>query len=131
VTVTVYVLVVVVSCAVTTTAIAVLPTLRACALDALPDVTALPPTVNVESISVAVGVTVTDAMPLSTLAVYDMVAAANVGESTPELNDSVFNDVSVNPAVPLVKVTAYVLVAMPSPAVTITLIAAFAPTAIA
>jgi hypothetical protein len=127
----VYVLVVVVSCAVTTTAIAVLPTLRACALDALPDVTALPPTVNVESISVAVGVTVTDAMPLSTLAVYDMVAAANVGESTPELNDSVFNDVSVNPAVPLVKVTAYVLVAMPSPAVTTTLIAAFAPTAIA
>jgi hypothetical protein len=83
VTVTVYVLVVVVSCAVTTTAIAVLPTLRACALDALPDVTALPPTVIVESTSVVAGVMANDGTPLCTLAVYATVAAVNAGVSVP------------------------------------------------
>jgi hypothetical protein len=83
-TVTVYVFVVVVSCAVTTTAIAaLLPAVMACADDALPDVTALPPTVTVARASLVVGVTVTDATPFATLAVYVMVAAANAGDSVP------------------------------------------------
>jgi hypothetical protein len=83
-TVTVYVFVVVVSCAVTTTAIAaLLPAVMACADDALPDVTALPPTVTVAAASFVVGVTFTDATPFATLAVYVMVAAANDGERVP------------------------------------------------
>jgi hypothetical protein len=83
-TVTVYVFVVVVSCAVTTTAIAaLLPAVMACADDALPDVTALPPTVTVARASVVVGVTFTDGTPFATLAVYVMVAAANAGDSVP------------------------------------------------
>ena len=83
-TVTVYVFVVVVSCAVTTTTIAaLLPAVMACAEDALPDVTALPPTVTVAAASVVVGVTVTDATPFATLAVYVTVAAPNAGDSVP------------------------------------------------
>ena len=83
-TVTVYVFVVVVSWAVTTTAIAaLLPAVMACADDALPDVTVLPPTVTVASASLVVGVTFTDATPFATLAVYVMVAAANDGERVP------------------------------------------------
>jgi hypothetical protein len=73
----------VVSCAVTTTAIAVVPTLILCAEDALPDVTALPPTVTVARASLVVGVTFTDGTPFATLAVYVMVAAANAGDSVP------------------------------------------------
>jgi hypothetical protein len=83
-TVTVYVLVVVVSCAVTTTAIAaLLPAVMACAEDALPDVTALPPTVTVAAASVVVGVSVTDGTPFATLAEYVTVLAANDGDSVP------------------------------------------------
>jgi hypothetical protein len=83
-TVTVYVFVVVVSCAVPTTAIAaLLPAVMACAEEALPDVTALPPTVTVAAASVVVGVTVTDGTPFATLAVYVPVDEANEGDSVP------------------------------------------------
>jgi hypothetical protein len=83
-TVTVYVLVVVVSWAVTTTAIAaLLPAVILWAPDALPDDTVTPATFTVESVSVVVGVTVTDGTPFATLAVYVVVADAKAGDSVP------------------------------------------------
>jgi hypothetical protein len=130
VTVTVYVLVRVVSCAVTTTAIAVSPTLRLCTLDALPDVTALPLTDTVARASLVVGVTVTAKTPFATPTAYDVVVAANVGESVPVFNDSALSEKSVKPVAPLVTVTVYVVWLVLSPAVTTTGIAVFTPTAI-
>jgi hypothetical protein len=82
-TVTVYVLVELPSCAVVTTAMAVLPTFRLCADDALPDATVLPPTVTVANFSISVGVMSTDDTPLTTLAVYAIVSSSKAGESVP------------------------------------------------
>jgi hypothetical protein len=65
----VYVLVVDVSGAVTTTEMAFVPTLRDCALDAAPDVTAADATVTVAPNSSTVGVNMIDAMLFTTLAV--------------------------------------------------------------
>jgi hypothetical protein len=83
-TVTVYVLVVVVSWAVTSTAIAaLLPAVMVWAADALPEVTVTPATFTVASASVVVGVTVTEGTPFATLAVYVVVADANDGDRAP------------------------------------------------
>jgi hypothetical protein len=131
-TVTVYVVVVIVSRAVTTTEIAVVdPAVRACVPDALPDVTALPPTVTVAAASVVVGVNLIDATPFTTVAVYAVVAAASAGARVPALKVRILSVASVEPVDLLLTVTAYVFVVVPSPAVTTTLIAAFAPTEIA
>jgi hypothetical protein len=59
----------------------VVPAVRACAADALPDVTAFPPTFTVASVSVRVGVTVRDATAFGTVAVYATVAEAKAGDS--------------------------------------------------
>ena len=64
-----YVILVVPSCAVTTVVIALEPTFKAMAAEALPDVTAVPSTVMVAVGSAAVGVMVTDAVPLVTISV--------------------------------------------------------------
>jgi hypothetical protein len=130
--VTVYVFVVVVSWAVTTTEIAVVdPAVRACALDALPDVTALPPTVTVAAASVVVGVNLIDATPFATLAVYAAVVDAKEGDRLPALTNRALSLASRYPVAVLVTVTVYVFVVVPSPAVTTTLIAELAPTATA
>jgi hypothetical protein len=92
-TVTVYVFVVLVSPAVQVTVIAVPapPAATACADDAAPDSTAAldPPdaTAIVVPLSVAVGVTVTDAIEFTIDAVYVMVPDANAGVKEPELSD--------------------------------------------
>jgi hypothetical protein len=69
VTVTVYVCVVVPSCAVATTVTVLLPTLRLITPDAVPLVTAVPFTVTVALLSDTVGVTVMLLTPFATLAV--------------------------------------------------------------
>jgi hypothetical protein len=124
VTVTVYVLVVVVSCAVTTTAIAVLPTLRACALDALPDVTALPPTFNVAEASLLTGVTSTLVIVFALLAMYDVTLALNAGmrlaEPVPRTSEE--SVASVFCATDRVTAIVYVFVVLASWAVTCTVI---------
>ena len=68
-TVTVYVSMVTPSWAVTIVVILLLPTARAIAPDAEPDVTAVPFTVSVAVASLVVGVAVTDVMPLPTAVV--------------------------------------------------------------
>jgi hypothetical protein len=116
--------VVVVSWAVTTTAIDVLlPAVNACAPDAAPDVTALPATVTDAVASVVVGVTVTEATAFATVAVYEVVAATNDGDSVPALSAKLLSVASVYPAFCLVTVTVYVLAVVPSPPVTTTAIA--------
>jgi len=69
VTTTVYVLVVVPSCAVTTAVIVFVPTFRLIGPDAVPDVTVVPFTVTVALASEVVGVTVMLVVALLTLAV--------------------------------------------------------------
>jgi hypothetical protein len=69
VTVTVYVLVVVPSCAVTTVVMVFAPTLREIAPDALPEAIGVPFTVMVAYVLLAVGVTVMLVTPFATLAV--------------------------------------------------------------
>jgi hypothetical protein len=78
-TVTVYILLVRPSCAVTTIAIAVLPMLRLCGPEALPEVTEVPPTETVAPASVVVGVTVMAETAFATLAVYDKLPDARDG----------------------------------------------------
>jgi hypothetical protein len=119
VTVTVYVLVVTVSSAVTTTAIAVSPTLRGCALDTLPEVTALPPTVTVPLMCFAIGVNTTDATSLTTVIVYAVVAAAKVGDRLLTLLIIEVSVASVFTEAFLVTAKEYVVVDV-SPAVTTT-----------
>jgi hypothetical protein len=105
-TVTVYVFVVVVSPAVATTAIAtLLPAVTACADDVAPDTTAEPATVIVVPLSVAVGVTVTDATEFTIDAVYVMVPEANAGLKEPELSDRALNVASLLSAAVRVTVT--------------------------
>ncbi len=69
VTITVYVLVVIPSCAVTLTKMVLAPTLKAMAPDGLPDATATPFTVNVAPASLALAVTTVEAIELPTLTV--------------------------------------------------------------
>jgi hypothetical protein len=108
-TVTVYVFVVVVSPAVPTTAIATLPpAVTACADDAAPDATVEPATVMVVPLSVAVGVTVTDAIEFTIDAVYVMVPEANAGLNEPELSDRALSVASLLSAAVRVTVTVYV-----------------------
>jgi hypothetical protein len=133
-TVTVYVFVVVVSPAVAVTVIAVPapPAATACADDVAPDATAAldPPeaTAIVVPLSVAVGVTVTDAIEFTIDAVYVMVPEANAGLKAPELNDRALSVASLLSAAVRVTVTVYVLmvpsqpvdtteIALPEPAV--------------
>jgi hypothetical protein len=102
----VYVFVVVVSPAVATTAIAtLLPAVTACADDVAPDTTAEPATVIVVPLSVAVGVTVTDATEFTIDAVYVMVPEANAGLKEPELSDRALNVASLLSAAVRVTVT--------------------------
>jgi hypothetical protein len=85
-TVRVYVFVVVVSPAVTTTLITLTPvrpsvrTVRACAVDWLPDVTLVPATVRVAADLVVVGVNLMEGMAFGTFNVYATVAEENVGD---------------------------------------------------
>jgi hypothetical protein len=88
--------------------------------------------------SVAVGVTVTDAIEFTACAVYVIVEDAKAGVSAPdsgvialELNTRLLRVASVLSVADLVTVMEYVLVVVPSPAVTTTSIAVFAPTAMA
>ena len=83
-----YVFVVTPSCAVTTTVIMLLPTLRGIELDAEPELTATPFTVIVAPAYVAVGVTVIDELTKYSLVVYEYVLEENVGESDPLLRHS-------------------------------------------
>jgi hypothetical protein len=78
-----YDIVVVVSCAVTTTVITLAPTPIFCGDDALPDATALPPTDTVAVASLVTGVRVIDDTAFATLVVYVIVPAANAGDSVP------------------------------------------------
>lgn len=68
-TVTEYVLVVLPSCAVTTVVMVLLPRFKVIACEAAPDATDVPFTVTLAVGSLVVGVTVTDATVLATLAV--------------------------------------------------------------
>jgi hypothetical protein len=105
-TVTVYVFVVVVSPAVPTTEIATLaPAVTACADDAAPDTTAEPATVMVVPLSVAIGVTVTDAIEFTIDAVYVIVPEANAGLREPELSDKALSVASLLSAAVRVTVT--------------------------
>jgi hypothetical protein len=105
-TVTVYVFVVVVSPAVATTAIATLPpAVTACADDAAPDATVELATVMVVPLSVAVGVTVTDAIEFTIDAVYVIVLDTNAGLKDPELSDSALSVASLLSAAVRVTVT--------------------------
>ena len=88
VTVTVYVLMVTPSCAITTTGMALAPTASVWAAEAVPVATAVPFTVIVALASLAVGVMVMEETPYATDAVYDVVAAANAGASVPLLKAS-------------------------------------------
>jgi hypothetical protein len=131
VTVTVYVFVVVVSPAVQTTAMAFpAPPIveRDCADDALPDATVELATVMVVPLSVAMGVTVTDAIEFTIDAVYVIVPDANAGLREPELRDRALSVASVLSAAVRVTVTVYVFtdpsqpvettaIALPVPAV--------------
>ena len=84
VTVIVYVLVVVPSSEVPTTVITLSPKLKLIAPDAVPEVTAVPLTVIVAKALLRVGVTVIELVALVTVAVYAVVAEANVGDRVPE-----------------------------------------------
>jgi hypothetical protein len=108
-TVTVYVFVVVVSPAVATTAMATSPpAVTACADDAAPDATVELATVMVVPLSVAIGVTVTDAIEFTIDAVYVMVPEANAGLKDPELRDRALSVASWLSAAVRVTVTVYV-----------------------
>ena len=96
VTLTVYVLVVVPSCAVTTVVMVLLPTARAIEPDAEPLVTVLPFTVTVAVASLVVGVTVMLAVALGTLAVYAIVPLAKAGLKVPELSVRLLSVASVD-----------------------------------
>jgi hypothetical protein len=71
------------SSAVPTTVIVFDPTVNAIAEDAEPEVTADPFTVMVVFELFRVGVTVIDVVAFETVAVYEVVPEANVGESVP------------------------------------------------
>jgi hypothetical protein len=126
-TVTVYVFVVLVSPAVATTAIATLPpAVTDCADDALPDATVEPATVMVVPLSVAVGVTVTDAIEFTIDAVYVIVPDTNAGLREPELSDRALSVASLLSAAVRVTVTVYVT-AEPSQPVDTTAMALVVP----
>lgn len=112
-TVTVYVFVVVVSPAVTTTLMAEFaPTVMAWADDADPDVVEAPATVTDAPPSFVVGVIVMEATELTTVAVYAVVAGTNAGFSVPELSTKLSKVATVfAPAVVLVTATLYDVVA--------------------
>jgi hypothetical protein len=78
---------------------------RVCAPDATPDVTGVPATVIVVPLSVAVGVSVTDAIEFDTETAYATVAVANTGFNEPELTKSALSFASVLSAVVRVTVT--------------------------
>jgi hypothetical protein len=88
VTVTVYVFVANPLGAVTTTCMAVDPTISACAAETVPDTTLEPPTVTNAASSVVIGVSLYDDTALVTVTVYEKVPAANDGESAPTLPSS-------------------------------------------
>ena len=83
VTLTVYVCVVVPSCAVTTMVIALAPTTSAIAPDALPLTTVLPLTFIVAVASATVGVTVIEVTALATASAYTNVLLENTGSKLP------------------------------------------------
>jgi hypothetical protein len=84
VTVTVYVFVVVVSPAVTTTLMAgFAPQTIACAPDAVPDVHGVPATVTDAPLSSSVGVMVMEDTAFTTVVVYAVVPDANAGLRVP------------------------------------------------
>jgi hypothetical protein len=118
-------LVVVPSWAVTTVVIVLLPTLSAIAPEALPLVVATPLTVTLALPLVSVGVTVSEVVALPTLAVYPVVADAKTGASVPLESDSADRSAFEDGA--RVTVTVYVLVVVPSWAVT-TVVMVLAPT---
>ena len=91
------------SSAVPTTVIVFDPTVNAIAEDAEPEVTADPFTVMVVFELFRVGVTVIDVVAFETVAVYEVVPEANVGESVPEEIANADRDASFEPA--LVTVT--------------------------
>ena len=59
------------------------PTLRLMAPDVLAEATTVPLTVIVEKLPEAVGVTVSEVVPLVTDAVYELVPAAKLGDNVP------------------------------------------------
>jgi hypothetical protein len=71
------------SSAVPTTVIVFDPTVKEIADDAEPEVTVVPFTLIVAFALVRVGVTVIDVVAFETVAVYEVVAEANVGDSVP------------------------------------------------
>ena len=71
------------SSAVPTTVIVFDPTLNEIAVDAEPEVTVVPFTVMVALAFVRVGVTVIVVVAFETVALYEVVAESNVGESVP------------------------------------------------
>jgi hypothetical protein len=91
VTVTVYVLVCDDTPAWTYTAIALAPTLSACAADCAPDTTELEATVIWAPESTVVAVIVTEFTPFATLTAYAIVSAANAGDKVPTLTTSEAN----------------------------------------
>jgi hypothetical protein len=108
VTVTVYV-VVLASWAVTTIVnVFAEPTLTACAAELLPDTTATLFIVMLALPSVVVGLTVMEAIELTTLVVYVTVAARKVGVRVPLLGTRAANDESVLTTAVRVTVTVYV-----------------------
>jgi hypothetical protein len=126
VTVTVYVFVVVVSPAVTTTLMAEFaPTVMAWADDADPDVVEAPATVTDAAYSVSVGVIVMEATELTTVAVYAVVAPENVGVRAPELRSRALKVASLLIFAKRVTCTVYVFVVVVSCAVatTVTVVA--------
>jgi hypothetical protein len=95
------------SAAVHTTEIDVLlPAVKACALDAAPEVTAAPATVTVVPLSVTVGVSVIEVIEFTTATVYDVTADAKLGEIVPPLKTSVLSVATARSAA--VRVTATV-----------------------
>jgi hypothetical protein len=113
VTVTVYVFVVVVSPAVTTTLMAEFtPTARVCADDAVPGSVDDPATVTDAADSVAVGVMVMEDTAFTTVAVYAVVLDENAGVREPLLSTKLFKVATVfAPAAVLVTATLYDVVA--------------------
>jgi hypothetical protein len=110
VTVTVYVLVVAPSPAVTTTLMAgFVPTTMACAADAEPDVVSEPATVTDAPLSSSVGVIVIEDTPFTSETVYAVVPNANAGVSVPELRTKDVRSTSTFTDVVLVTVTEYVV----------------------
>jgi hypothetical protein len=97
-----------------TTAIVLDPTVRACADDAVPDAVVDPPTViEVETplATFAVGVSVTEGTPFTTVAVYEAVPEAKVGARVPALIVKLLKAASAFVEAVLVTTTAYVVVA--------------------